>query len=47
MPGNGTRPYIRAIAIGAAALFEQLVAELIERLIEWAKARRANRRRKP
>jgi hypothetical protein len=47
MPANGNRPDIRAIAIGAVALFEQLVAELIERFVDWAKACRADRRRKP
>ncbi len=38
--GNGKRAAIRAIAIGVAAFVEQVLATVMERFLEWARARR-------
>ncbi len=45
MAPNGKRPFVRAIAIGIATVVEHFAGELIELLIEWAKARRKARDR--
>jgi hypothetical protein len=41
--GNGTKALIRAIAVGVAAAVEQVLTELIDRVVAWAKARSAKR----
>ncbi len=38
--GNGKNPAIRAIAIGVAAFVEQVLATVMERLLDWTRARR-------
>ena len=37
---NGKKVVIQAIAIGVAALVEQLLTELLHRLLGWAKTHR-------
>ncbi len=37
---NGKKVVIQAIAIGVAAFVEQMLTEMLQRLLNWAKARR-------
>jgi len=41
---NGKKVVIQAIAIGVAAFVEQVLTEMLQRLLEWAKARRLKER---
>jgi len=44
---NGKKVVIQAIAMGAAAFVEQVLTETLQRLLDWAKARRRLRQRHP
>ncbi len=37
---SGKQVVIRAIALGAAAFVEQVLTEMLQRLLDWAKAHR-------
>ena len=41
--GSGKK-VIQAIAMGAAAFVEQVLTEMLQRLLDWAKARRLRKR---
>ena len=42
---NGKKVVIQAIAIGAAAFVDQVLTELLQRLLDWGKARRRPKER--